>query len=116
MSEELQKEFLDVVERMKDTNTSLPQDFVLYYRVMIQKDKKGTAVALRPFLTSEQAEKSLGQYEEWEGEYGRSVSWRVCDSWDRVSLENTLATDEEFEGNEPLWTKHDVEINVSPSY
>lgn len=108
----LQEEFLHIVERMRETKVQLPEEFALFYRVMIQKDRKGTAVSIRPFLTQEQADNSLGEDEQWEGKYGRSVSWEVCDAYNRVSLENVLATDEDFDGNTPRWTKHDAEFFV----
>lgn len=116
MSEKsLQEEFLHIVEKMKENKAQLPEEFALFYRVMIQKDRRGTAVSIRPFLTQEQADNSLGEDEEWEGKYGRSVLWAVRDAYNRVSLENSLATDEEFEGNTPNWTKHDAEFFV-PDY
>ncbi|BAU80317.1 hypothetical protein A9K97_gp034 [Tokyovirus A1] len=112
----LQGKFLKIVDKMRETNTPLPLEFAVFYRVMIQADRKGKAVAIRPFLTEDQAFHALGYDEEWEGKYGRSVKWDVVDCGNQVNLENTLASDEELSEEQkdiPLWTNHDAVINVS---
>lgn len=94
-NEQLQNQLIALVEKMQLQNCTLPDNLNLVYKVMRHSDRLGTAAVIRPFITKQQAESSLGIDCEWEGKYGNTVKYAVvsCDDYD-VHLEN----DPDFNG------------------
>lgn len=110
----LQKKFMDIVQEMNDAKCPLPDNFELFYKVFYTKDRHGTVIDLRPFLTNEDAQFAVDsaifdeeldrEYNPIADKYASTTGHFVADSTTQAKIYN-YETDHE--------TNHEVNIDVT---
>lgn len=67
LAENLQQQFLNIVEKMIENNVELPANFKLYYDIQEYNDKEATEITISPYLTKHNAIKASTDIIDYEG-------------------------------------------------
>lgn len=75
----LQDEFIDLIERMLNAKCPLPS-FCLHYMARLERNRDGTKITVRPFLTEEEADRDCGDDVVATGRHWNEINHKVIES------------------------------------
>lgn len=87
---ELQMEFLALVEKMKASSCPLPDTLELSYTVEEHSDRHNRGIIITPFLTRPVISDEDNPSQKWVGKYGKRIDFEVRDSSDTVLLDDDV--------------------------